>query len=321
MGNTTSNTKQTSASEYFQSTMLNNIAIFTTMAIIYIFISADRGESYTSMDQFMFMSLITNPHPCDIKHTAQKDSTDEKKTKANSNGTTKTNGTTNPLLDTGGNPLNSIKGLTGGSVTEGLVNVASTLNNVGQAINTFTADVKQDLDNASYKTETLSRHKETYCNDMDDMSMFGAFFFIMHSGFLASYNAIQMVNSTIVKIIHFKSEFMSFDLGILLLYGLFFLMSTATTSFIGYITVLIDPSKSLTDSFTRKLVLSIFSALISLFSVYFLVATIAYITYLVYGMVNIKSEQSAITFKVIFGVFLFINVMITIPSIFGVNLV
>jgi len=153
------------------------------------------------------------------------------------------------------------------------------------------------------------------------MGMFGAFFFILHSSFLASYNAIQMVNESIVRIIYFKTKYLYLDGGIMLLYLLFFIVTAASTSFIEFITQLIDPSVSLTDSFTRQLVLSIFSALISLFFIYFMIGTVAYLEYLIYGMVNIKSEQSSTTFKVIYAIFLFVNIMITIPSIFGVNLV
>jgi hypothetical protein len=389
MGNSQSNEKTPTIPEYLQSTLLNNITIFTTMAIIYIFISADRSASYTSMDQFMFMNLITNPHPCDKSQKPKKPADKEKnaapagglgaaisgalgavggpaeaaaliqgamgaKVAAGTNG--KGAGTNGKGAGTNGKGAGTNAGATaaagtnagptaqvnaapvnnkgpvnapsankpqqgGGTVSEDLLKVASSLNNVGQAINSFTADVKADLDFESYKVETLSRHKETYCNDMDDMGMFGAFFFILHSSFLASYNAIQMVNESIVRIIYFKTKYLYLDGGIMLLYLLFFIVTAASTSFIEFITQLIDPSVSLTDSFTRQLVLSIFSALISLFFIYFMIGTVAYLEYLIYGMVNIKSEQSSTTFKVIYAIFLFVNIMITIPSIFGVNLV
>jgi hypothetical protein len=363
MGNSQSNEKMSTPTEYFQSTLLNNITVFTTMAIIYLFISADRAASYTSMDQFMLMNLITNPHPCDKNKKAKKPEEKPKNaapagglgaalsgalgavggpagaaaliqgamgakgaaTASNKGAPVNNKGAVNaaPVNNKGAvsTPSANKPQQGGGTVSEDLTKVASTLNNVGQAINSFTADVKSDIDFESYKIETLSKHKETYCNDMDDMGFFGAFFFILHSSFLACYNSIQMVNTTIVRLIYFKSELGPFDMGILALYALFFIMSAASTSFIQHITKLIDPSVSLTDSFTRQLVLSIFSALISLFFVYFLIATVAYIEYLVYGMVNIKSEQSSITFKAIYALLFFINVMITGPSIFGVNLV
>ena len=343
MGNSSSNEKMPSNPiEFFQSTLMNNISIFATMTIIYLFISADKSASYTSMDQFMFMNLITNPHPCDKKNKAKKP---EDKAKAAPPAPPAASGIGSALSGAFGGPGGpaallkgamdalppgapgaaaanagkNIKG--GGTVTDNLTNIASTLNNVGKAINSFTADVKHDLEYESYKVETLSRHKETYCNDMDEMGVFGAFFFIMHSSFLACYNAIQMVNAGIIRLIYFKSEFMSFDMGIFVLYILFFIMSAASTSFLEHITRLIDPSVSLTDSFTREIVLTCFSALISLFFIYFLIAVAAYLEYLIYGMVNIKSEQSAVTFKLLFAFLFFINVMITIPSIFGVNLV
>ena len=384
MGNSQSNEKTPTIPEYLQSTLLNNITIFTTMAIIYIFISADRSASYTSMDQFMFMNLITNPHPCDKSQKPKKPADKEKNAapagglgaaisgalgsvggpagaaaliqgamgakEAGTNG--KGAGTNGKGEGTNGKGVGTNAGATaaagtnagaattvpnagaatnnpqqggymkgGGTVSEDLLKVASSLNNVGQAINSFTADVKADLDFESYKVETLSRHKETYCNDMDDMGMFGAFFFILHSSFLASYNAMQMVNESIVRIIYFKTKFLYLDVGIMLLYLLFFIVTAASTSFIEFITQLIDPSVSLTDTFTRQLVLSIFSALISLFFIYFMIGTVAYLEYLIYGMVNIKSEQSSTTFKVIYAIFLFVNIMITIPSVFGVNLV
>lgn len=359
MGNSPSNEKMSNPIEYFQSTLLNNITVFTTMALLYIFISADRSASYTSMDQFMFMNLITNPHPCDKSKKPKKPEDKAKNAASGEKGSLMnaakglvggpagapsflqgvlsgkgaagaagagTNagaaaGATPPPNAGANKPQQGgyMKG--GGTVSEDLLKVASSLNNVGKAINSFTADVKADIDFETYKVETLSRHKEAYCNDMDDMGMFGAFFFILHSSFLASYNAIQMVNETIVRLIYFKSEMGPFDKGIMALYALFFIVSAASTSFIAHITQLIDPSVSLTDSFTRQIVLSIFSALISLFFVYFLIGTVAYLEYLVYGMVNIKSEQSSITFKAIYAIFLFVNIMITIPSIFGVNLV
>lgn len=367
MGNTTSDQKSTSASEYYQSTIMNNITIITTMAIIYLFISADKYASYVYMDPFIFLNLITNPHPCDKKHSEKKPAGEAKNANAKA--------TVNPLLgeagglaaalsgkgglaagasgkggplgaalsavggpaagpaagtnakntptataNAGAPPAAGNKVVGGGSVSEGLLKVSSTLKNVGQAINSFTADVKYDIDYESYKVDTLSKYKETYCNDMDDMGAFGAFFFIMHSSFLACYNSIQMVNVAIVSLIYTKSVRGPVDLGIFALYILFFMVSSASTSFIEYVTVLIDPSVSSSDSYIRQIVLSIFSAMISLFFLYFIVAVIAYIHYLVYGMLNIKSEQSSTTFKVIYAVFLFINVMITIPSVFGVNL-
>ena len=361
MGNTTSDPKMSNPIEYFQSTMLNNITIFTTMTIIYLFISADKLASYTSMDQFMFMNLITNPHPCD-KKPKKKPAAEAKNANAKANGAGLGSAISGALGAVGGPAglaaafsgkggppgLAGLAGLAGkggppglagtpppgnagaappaankvggGTVSENLTTVASTLNNVGKAINSFTADVKHDVDYESYKIETLSKHKETYCNDMDDMGAFGAFFFILHSSFLACYNSIQMVNAGIVRLIYSNSVWGPFDLGILALYLLFFIMSTASTSFIEYITKLIDPSVSSSNAFLRQLILSIFSALISLFFVYFIVAIISYITYLSYGMLNIKSEQSSTTFKVIYAILFFINVMITIPSVFGVKL-
>lgn len=360
MGNTTSDQKTPTASEYYQSTIMNNITIITTMAIIYLFISADKYASYVYMDPFIFLNLITNPHPCDKKHSEKKKAAGEAK---NANATP-VNATTNPLasLIKGQGGVAGLAGLAGklsgaagangkttppaagnagaappagnagappaaknvtvggGSVSEGLLKVSTTLNNVGKAINSYTADVKYDIDYESYKVDTLSKYKETYCNDMDDMGAFGAFFFIMHSSFLACYNSIQMVNVAIVSLIYSNSVRGPVDMGILALYTLFFMVASASTSFIEYVTVLIDPSVSSSDSYIRQISLSIFSAMISLFFLYFIVAVIAYIHYLIYGMLNIKSEQSSTTFKVIYAVFLFINVMITFPSVFGVNL-
>ena len=363
MGNTTSDQKTPTASEYYQSTIMNNITIITTMAIIYLFISADKYASYVYMDPFIFLNLITNPHPCDKKHSEKKKAAGEAKNanaKANGAGlgsaisgalgavggpaglaaafsgkggppglAGKLSGAAPPpggnagaagTGNAGAPPAAKNVTVGGGSVSEGLLKVSSTLNNVGKAINSYTADVKYDIDYESYKVDTLSKYKETYCNDMDDMGAFGAFFFIMHSSFLACYNSIQMVNVAIVSLIYSNSVRGPVDLGILALYTLFFMVASASTSFIEYVTVLIDPSVSSSDSYIRQISLSIFSAMISLFFLYFIVAVIAYIHYLIYGMLNIKSEQSSTTFKVIYAVFLFINVMITFPSVFGVNL-
>jgi hypothetical protein len=307
MGNTTSDTDNSGTKsdtgkktiEYFESTVLNNITIFATMIIIYFFISANKLSAYTYMDIFVFMGLLTNPQPCDKKK--------EKKDPEPPAPTNKAAPAANTLVG-------------GGAVSDNLTNIATNMKKIGNSINAFTSDVKQDIDYETYKVETLSRYKETYCNEMDDMSVFGAFFFILHSSFLACYNAIQLVNTAIIKLIYLKFSWSPVDLGILAIYILFFILAMSSTSLITHITRLIDPGANASNKYVQKIILAVFSALISLFFLYFTVATIAYLTYLAYGMLNIKSEQSAITFKVIYGLFLFLNLAITIPSTLGINL-
>ena len=123
--------------KYLNETVSSNITIIATMIIIYFFISADKAYSYTYIDTFLFMGLITNPHPCDKKES--KDTTEAKPANQGANKA-------------------AMKG--GSGLSNQLTNAANDLQKLGNGINAFTSSVKEDIDYASYKIDTLSKYKE-----------------------------------------------------------------------------------------------------------------------------------------------------------------
>lgn len=270
--------------------LLNNIVLLAIMVIIYLYISADKGQAFVYADIFVFMGLITNPKPCD-----------KKKDK--------------PASPPANAPVKM------GGASEQLSSAASSIKNVGNAINALTANVKQDVEYERYIDETLSKYKETYCDDIDTMSLIGAFFFVMHSSFLACYNAIQFVNTAIIRMTTMKILDPRYYAGIMLLYILFLLITLASSSMVKSLMKLLNPKPSKSETFLNKILFSIFSALISLFILYFVIACIAYMCYLTYGLVNIKSEQSDLGLKSTYFVFLILIPLVTIPSIFGVSVI
>ena len=320
---------QAKINEYFQSTIINNITIFATMLIIYFFISADKTAAYTYSDTFEFMNLVTNPHPCDnvkkekdapannAKNNAKKDAAPDPAKIFNKSEADPIQAGTKMMSNMMGKLGNQAGG---GSVSENLMKTAYSVQGIGNAINSFTTDVKHDIDYKNYMADTLTKYKSTYCNDIDDMSMFGAFFFILHSSFLACYNSIQQVNLAIVKLIYMKSTIMNFDAGVLFIYLLFILVSMTSSSFIKFVTNLIDPSMSSSNTYLFKIIFSTFSAIINLLFVYFIIAIISYFTYLGYGLLNIKSEQSSLTFKLMYAFLIFLPLTI-LPSTIGVHLI
>jgi hypothetical protein len=275
-----------------QDSLLNNIVLFAIMLIIYLYISADGYQSYVYADIFVFMSMLTNPKPC-------------KKEKP-------------PEPAAPAPPIQTTKG---GSVADQMGNVASSIKNVGNQINSFTASVKKDIDYDAYINDTLGKFKETYCDDMDTMSLMGAFFFVMHSSFLACYNSIQFLNFAIIKLLTLKVMDHRYYIGIFILYSLFLLSTLASSSFVSYLMKLLYPKMPASMAFVNKILFSIFSSIISLFFVYFMISIVAYMTYLSFGVINIKSDQSELGFKIIYLLFIIIIPIIALPSILGISLI
>jgi hypothetical protein len=308
--------------KYFEDTIINNIVVFAVMLIIYLFILADKTQGYSYVDIFVFMEMITNP-TCDKVYAPKKKEPENKKAKANAPAAPAAPAGLPampaglPAMPGGLSGL-SLKG--GGTVSDQLIDAAKSVKNIGNAFNAFTSDVKKDIDYEIYLKETITKFKETYCEDMDTMGCFGVFFFALHSSYLASYNAIQFVNTAIMRLLYLKPLYGYIDVGVGLLYLIFILTIMSSSSFITYV-IKLFPDMPSSNSYLTKIFLTIFSALVSLFLIYFLVAVIAYFTYLTYGIVNIKSEQSSMTFKFVYFVLIALIVIYGIPSLFGINLI
>jgi len=318
--------------KYFEDTIINNIVVFAVMLIIYLFILADKTQGYSYVDIFVFMEMITNP-TCDKVYAPKKKEPENKKanaatkTNAAAPAPAKVNAAAAPAASAGLPPIPAglppIPGLSqqgGGTVSEQLIDAAKSVKNIGNAFNAFTSDVKKDIDYEIYLKETITKFKETYCEDMDTMGCFGVFFFALHSSYLASYNAIQFVNTAIMRLLYLKPLYGYIDIGVGLLYLIFILTIMSSSSFITYV-IKLFPDMPSSNSYLTKIFLTIFSALVSLFLIYFLVAVVAYFTYLTYGIVNIKSEQSSMTFKFVYFVLIALIVIYGIPSLFGINLI
>jgi hypothetical protein len=261
--------------------LYNNIIIIAIMLFIYLYISADKAQAFTYADIFVFMAILTNPAPCKRKTEPQ----------------------------------------TGGSVAGQLSEAASSVNNAGKAINTFTASVKKDVDYERYMDESLGKFKGTYCNDMDTMSMTGAFFYTMHSSFLACYNAIQLFNVAIIKLINLELGYPHSHYGILILYVLFILAAMASSKFFAFLMGLMHPSSYSSDTYSQKIMYAILSAVITIFYIYVIIAVVAYITFLTYALFNIKSEQSQLIFQITIFAFVVLIPIISLPSMVGFNII
>ena len=275
-----------------QNSLLNNIVLLAIMLIIYLYISADKAQGFAYADIFQFMNILVNPGPCKKKPV-------EPPTNAPDKGPT----------------------VGGGSVADNLSDVASSVKNVGNLFNSLTSNAKKDVDHDIYINETVNTFKETYCNDMDTMGAMGAFFYTMHSSFLSSYNAIQFMNTAIIRLIELKLFDPRYYFGIFMLYIVFIVFSLTISSFVTYITNLIDPTMVASRSFAGQIIYSILSAFVTIFVLYFIVAIVAYLTFLSYALINIKSEQSEMIFKITIFSFLILIPIITFPTIFGVSVI
>ena len=217
------------------------------------------------------------------------------------------------------------KQLRGGSgisaAIDNLSNSAGKIQNVGKNINKLTENVKGDIDHDKYLKDTLKAFTDKYCNEtpIDDIDVVDCIAFVLHSSWLACYNAIQWINAGILLCLSLQIDFLfvkpNYFIGIFVAFVLFlFLVKASSTIVSAGIQLLFNSSSSKSRNYINSVIYSIFSSFLSIMFLYFIVAIVAYVIYLFHGIINIKSEQSSSTIRFVFGF-----LIIMIPALLGYN--
>jgi hypothetical protein len=250
--------------EIFFNSFINYIVLFAITIIIICFISSDNSESYVSDDIFHFMKILTDPCKKELR---------------------------------GGSGISS--------AINKLSTASDTVKNVGNTIDKYTTNVKHGVDLEKYLKETLGSLTDKYCSDdtnINELTVIHSAMYAVHSSWLASYNAIQWVNAGIMKCIGLKIDWMFIKsyhyIGIFIAFVLFTMLIKASTTFVAsLIELALNTTNTKSAEYINTVVFSCFSSFLGILLLYFTVASIAYVTFLSYGLVNIKSEQSATTLQ------------------------
>jgi len=272
--------------------LLNYVVLFAVVMILFMFVSANHTVGYTYEDVFVLMATLTevnNNKQCKRGRTAD-----------GLNGGARRGG------------ANAVSG-----AMSDLSKAAESIESVGKQIGKITSDAKYEVDHANYIKDTVGKFTETYCaGELDKMSLMGTFFFVLYSSFIACYNAMQMLNTAIVKCLYLDWVNPRYYLGIMFLY-IFFLM--AANGSVGMLEALINyisvDTITTSDKYINTIIYSLLSGLVAVFFLYFMIGIMAYITYLAYGMFNILSDVG-IRFKLVYLFFLFM-----IPTSFGFSFI
>ena len=291
--------------------VFNYIILIAITLMIFVFIAADNGQAYTYVEIFVFMEMLAqvkDAEGCNKKPDA---------TAAATTGAAPTAPATTAPATTG-----HFGGSRGGanavsSAVVDLTEVSDSIKNVGKAVNKLTSDAKYEIEYKKYVKQTYESFKDKYKCSMDDIGVLGAFVFVLHSSYLACYNAIQFVNTGIINCLHIDWFDPRYYIGIMLLYGLFLIAANLSTQMLALIIQLIsgDDSLSTSQAYINTIIYSVVSVIVSVFFVYFIVGSIAYVTYLLYGMVNVLSNRG-IRLQM-----LYFFLIIMIPIAFGFSFI